>query len=146
MNIITTPIALTLRFDGSCNPNPGGIPSYGWHIDGPDGLRFADGIGTCPMSDPSLCTNNTAEWAGLRAGLLWLSKFRLTIDVLEIRGDSNLVINVLNGDWKSKKPHLTALRDECRMLLDMIDAGHIEATWIPREENAEADRLSKSRA
>ncbi len=143
--LTASPISLTLHFDGSCD-KPGGTPKYGWHIDTPDGVRVADGIGKWAATDPAIRTNNTAEWAGLRAGLVWLSKLRLPVDVLLIHGDSNVVINVLNGEWNSRKEHLTAFRDECLKLLKTIDAGHIEATWIPREENAEADRLSKSRA
>lgn len=136
------PLTLILHFDGSCDPNPGGTPKYGWHIDTDDGVRIADGTGHWACMENR--TNNTAEWAGLRAGLTWLSKFRLPIDVLYIRGDSNLVINTFTGEWKCKKEHLRAFRDECVKLLGMIDAGHIEVTWVPRERNAAADVLSKA--
>ncbi len=140
------PPILFLNFDGACWPNPGGLPTFGWHIDNDAGEHVAHGKGTCPRTNPAHRTNNTAEWAGLRAGLLWLQGYSKPIDALHIRGDSQLVIYQLTGRMRTSKPHLVELRDECRKILDTIEAAHIEVTWIPREENAEADRLSKSRA
>lgn len=134
---------LVLHFDGSCHPNPGGIPRYGWHLDTTDGLRVADGSGAMTDRPPEQRTNNTAEFAALRAGLAWVASCRFaTIDRLVVRGDSRLVVEVVNGRWKAKKRHLVELAADCRHLIGNLDVGHFELAWVPRDENAVADLIA----
>ena len=135
-------VCLILHFDGSCYPNPGGRASYGWHIDvehaGSSTDRLADGHGAVTDNPTS---NNIAEWRGLEAGLRWLSCWRSPVEHLTIVGDSQLVLNQLRGDWRCKKAHLGKLRDTCQKILS--EAGwEWTATWVPREQNAEADALA----
>lgn len=61
---------------------------------------------------------------------------------LHIEGDSMLVVDVLSGRWKSKKPELTALRDECRDILSRVGIKWA-STWIPREENEFCDSMTR---
>lgn len=138
-----TPLDLTMHFDGGIWPNPGGEPQYGWHVDTADGVRVADGRGKLVGLPIEQRTNNTAEFAGLRAGLQWVAAFRLApIDRLSVFGDSQLVVEIVAGRWKAKKPHLLKLAIECKMLIEDLDVGHFEIGWKPREQNAEADRLA----
>jgi ribonuclease HI len=106
-----------LVFDGGSRGNPG--PSYGSYIiQGPEGktkpirLRFGRG------------TNNEAEYRTLIAGIEAVLSMmdQLGIDPgeteLDIRGDSQLVINQLSGQWKAKDARMRALRDQSRRLLE----------------------------
>lgn len=129
---------LIVHFDGSCTgKNPGGVAHYGWHIDTPNGVRVAeDSQEVC--RGPS-ATNNVAEWAGLKAAILFLKEQGWS-GVLKIQGDSALVINQLNGDWKCKMAHLQVYLEDCR---DLLIGQDWEATWIPRESNKSADGLSR---
>lgn len=136
-----------LRFDGSCNPNPGGKAGYGWvvYLHDPenhdDPVRFAEGSGPVSAPPGGLTSNNVAEWAALRAGLEWFRCYRAAVGRLLIRGDSRLVIDQLNGGMKCKKPYLLVYRDACRAILRTFRFGH-DAAWIPRGENAAADALA----
>jgi len=134
---------LTLMFDGACTVNPGGSMSFGWHVVGSDGERLANGSGPIPGYPKAECTNNVAEYEALIRGLEWVSGIARPVDTLTIYGDSQLVIRQVNGDWKNKKPHLQKLMQRVQKLLKGLDVGHVELSWVPRESNTEADRLSK---
>ena len=145
MTHTSTPLTLVLHFDGACWPNPGGTPTYGWHLDTTDGERIADASGTAPGLPVEQRTNNTAEFCGLIAGLKWLASVRFAaIDVLTIHGDSQLVVEIAAGRRRAKKPHLQHLSDECRAILARLDVGDIVLEWVPRERNRVADVLSKA--
>lgn len=138
---------LLMHFDGSCNPNPGGRMGYGWHIDTDGGERVAEDGGEVTGYPAHERTNNTAEFAALLSGLEWVAAFKwATIDTLTIRGDSQLVVKIVNGEWKAKKPHLKVLAEQCRAAVGRVEAGHISLEWVPRESNATADTLSTSKA
>lgn len=129
---------LVLSFAGACEP-PGGVATYGWVIEElREGVpcRLEDGNG---MAKAQQATNNVAEYYGLGHGLNAVK--RLRPESLEIRGDSQLVIHQLTGAWACNKPHLAALRDRCLELLAEIGCKW-KATWVRRDDNAEADSLS----
>lgn len=136
-----------LRFDGSCNPNPGGIARCAWAVyvhdpeehDGP--VVIAQGHRPVFASGGEQTTNNIAEWHGLLEGLEWFRCLRLATERLMIRGDSRLVIHQLTGRMKCKKPHLESRMTHCRGILSTFRFPW-EAEWIPREENAHCDRLA----
>jgi ribonuclease HI len=93
----------------------------------------------------SAMSNNVAEYAGVLHVLKYLSsrpQGRATI-----HGDSNLVINQLNGRWRIKKGLYRSIATETKELLaDLRGVGwEINFHWIPREQNNECDRLSKKR-
>lgn len=117
--------------------------TFGFHIDTDGGERVAEGGGRPERYPEHERTNNTAEFEALIAGLTWLVQSKgLMVDRLTIYGDSMLVVNVVNAKWKGKKTHLKKLADLAKELLKRIDAGHIELSHIPREENAEADAIA----
>lgn len=137
------PLDLVMHFDGGVWPNPGGDPKYAWHLDTVEGVRVADGSGKLTGLPPAERTNNTAEFAGLRAGLLWVASFRLaTVDRLTVYGDSRLVVEIMVRRWRAKKRHLKALAGQCKEIVAGLDIGHFEISWKPRRDNAEADRLA----
>jgi ribonuclease HI len=88
-------------------------------------------------------SNNVAEYAGVLRILKYLAARpprRVTI-----HGDSNLVINQLNGRWRIKKGLYLSIATETKELLAHLQGlgWQISFTWIPREQNEECDALSK---
>ena len=117
----------TIVFDGGSLGNPGlGYGSY--EISGTNGstaahkLEFGDDM-----------TNNQAEFHALIAGLQALLE---TADTdprnlsLAVRGDSQLVIRGLKGEWKIKHPGLQPLFNQARNLLS--EFGRVDLAWHPR--------------
>jgi len=129
-------------FDGGCQPvNPGGTAAYGVVIKEQDGtiLVWEHGL----VGKGSGMSNNLAEYAGVLHILKYLSTRppgRVTI-----YGDSNLVINQLNGKWRIRKGVYLPIAIETKALLaDLHGLGwQISLLWIPREQNEECDALSK---
>lgn len=129
-------MTLTLFFDGLCEPrNPGGVACYGWLLLDEHGHIIEEGNGEEVRGQSA--TNNVAEWAALEHGLRAAALRRP--DRLEIRGDSQLVINQLTGSWQVGAAHLRPYRDRC---LRLLEGCNWAARWIPREGNTAADRLS----
>lgn len=126
--------------DGSCAPNPG-TGAYGLVVREDGALLFQTS-----RRLPGTHTNNTAEWHGAIAALEFAAERDYCASV-ELRMDSNLVVNQLAGRWKVKNHGLLPLVQKGRSLLDSLRARGVTVTvrWVPREENAEADALSGER-
>jgi len=113
------------------NPGPAGI-----------GVFIADENGK-PLERRhkylGIATNNQAEyqWAlhGIRRGI------ELGATEIELRMDSNLVVEQLSGNFKIKNPELKIIFSEIQELLRNW-TGKIQYIHIRRELNKEADRLS----
>src|SRR6185369_12232121 len=108
--------ALTIHFDGGSTPSPRDGERYGsYAIANEDEIvmraqRVTFGPGSC----------NEAEYLTLKAALLHLlGELGLGARQVSLRifSDSNLVVNQVNGRWKSKNPRMLLLRDEVRALL-----------------------------
>jgi ribonuclease HI len=80
-------------------------------------------------------TNNEAEYTGLIVGLNKAKE--LGIERLEIKGDSNLVVNQIKGLWKVKSDRLFPFYNEALQTLQNF--AHFTIAWIPREQNNLAD-------
>lgn len=83
-------------------------------------------------------TNNAAEYTALirlLESLLLYSHAPITIN-----GDSQLVINQVNGLWNCKKPTLVNLLAQVNMLKKEFRS--ICFQWVERSQNSEADSLS----
>ena len=133
---------LEVYIDGNCAPkNPGGAASYGVVVyrNGTQLWTKADIVGSGDKM-----SNNVGEYSGLLAFLEWFDK--QPIEEVIIYSDSQLLVNQMNGEWKVKKglyiPYyqraMILLLHNARIWRDMISF-----KWIPREENWEADKLSK---
>ena len=134
---------LVLHFDGACWPNPGGTSSCGWTIAvaGPDGEAVEVASDSRALAKGPGVTNNVAEWTALGFALRWLLDDGWTGGRLTIRGDSQLVINQLEGVWGCRDDRLRKLRARCLAILDEL-ACEWTAEWVPRDGNARADALS----
>jgi ribonuclease HI len=125
-------------FDGLCDPNPGGVATYGFLVR-KGGKKLKEGWGlACPPRTPQ-CTNNVAEYTGLIRALEFLCTEKLD-GPLRIRGDSDLVVRQVKGEYKVKSPLLAPLHRRVGELLGAFDDVAVE--WIPRERNSEADALT----
>lgn len=125
-------MSIVLRFDGACKGNPG--------IGGSGAVVFKDNepLHECYYYHSRPITNNIAEYIGLIGGLrMCLAHGYKNIVV---QGDSKLVIEQVFGSWKCSHPNMKPLYEEAKELKKQFVS--ILGSWIPREKNGEADRLS----
>jgi ribonuclease HI len=121
---------VVLTFDGGSLGNPGQAygsfrlsPARGKNLP-PTRLNFGYG------------TNNQAEYQALIAGLegllTWARSGKLDpLSVaVELRGDSQLVLNQLSGEWRVKNPELRRLHSRAQGLIDQF--GQVEFIHQPR--------------
>lgn len=83
-------------------------------------------------------TNNVAEYTGLLRGLEVAKD--LGVERLEIRSDSQLMVEQVSGRWKVKHDNLKGPCGEARMRLKGFKWAGL--TYVPREQNREADGLA----
>ncbi len=83
-------------------------------------------------------TNNQAEYRAIIAALE--EAVRLGAEEVEVRADSELVVQQLNGRYRVKKATLRPLYQKVVQLTGSLKAFSI--THIPRTQNREADRLA----
>ncbi len=126
---------LVVEADGGSRGNPGPA-GYGAAVkDAETGqvlAEVAEAIG--------VATNNVAEYGGLVAGLRAVAAIDPTASV-EVRMDSKLVVEQMSGRWKIKHEGMRRLVDEARAVLP---SQQVRYTWVPRERNAHADRLTNA--
>ena len=120
-------------FDGATKHTNPGLRGIGALLKGPDGQRIeiAREIGEG--------TNNEAEYCALIAVLD--AAIEAGVQDLVVHGDSQLVIRQVNGEWLINAKPLVPL---CKTVLELkAQIPNVRLNWIPREENDEADALSK---
>lgn len=83
-------------------------------------------------------TNNEAEYAALLLGLQEARSMKAAR--VSVYADSELVIKQLNGVYRVKHPVMQQRHQEAMRLLAQFQTWR--ATHVPRERNAEADRLA----
>lgn len=126
----------TIIFDGGSRGNPGqGYGSY-------QITRARDGKSRVRRLEyPGRTTNNEAEYMTLIEALA-----ELTVGIekgghaphdfsVEVKGDSQLVINQVGGQWKVSQAHLQPLRDRAQALLRQF--GRSKLTWHRRAKSVE---------
>jgi ribonuclease HI len=125
-------------FDGLCDPNPGGVATYGFLIKR-DGKKIDEGHGLAGTPKTPQATNNVAEYTGLIKVLEWLIAHKIKEEVV-VRGDSDLVIKQVKGEYKVKSALLAPLHGRVKELAEELP--EIRFEWIQRERNTDADRLT----
>lgn len=122
----------TLFADGAArgNPGPAGAGAVLFDADGRVLAELTRSLGHA--------TNNVAEYSALILGLE--EALRRSIDELDVRMDSLLVVRQMQGLWKIKHPGLRPLALRAGALLAQFRRRTIE--HVPREENSHADMLS----
>ncbi len=129
---------IEIWIDGLCEPNPGGVCCVGYIIKN-NGATIA--VGSRAIGVGEGMTNNVAEYNALIYALKKLRHLNLENKDILVRSDSQLLVNQMNGNWKAGTPHISRLVRETRALATHF---RIRFEWIPREENEEADRLTRS--
>jgi ribonuclease HI len=123
---------ITAYFDGGARSNPGPA-GYGVYIVGDQGEMIAEISGSL-----GIATNNVAEYHGLIAALQWAIDH--DVRQLAIKGDSQLIIEQMKGNYKVKNEGLKPLYLKAKLLVMQI--GDVSFEHVRREHNTEADRLS----
>jgi ribonuclease HI len=123
---------ITAYFDGGARDNPGPA-GYGVYIVDDKGEMIAELSGSLGVA-----TNNVAEYNGLIAALQWAVDH--DVNAIAIKGDSQLIIEQMRGNYKVKNEGLKPLYLKARMLVMQI--GDVSFEHVRREQNKEADRLS----
>jgi ribonuclease HI len=128
---------ITIYFDGLCYPkNPCGVAAYGYIVYRDDKPIWR-GFGT--VGEGRGMTNNVAEYEGLMAAAQWIVDEGINEKIL-IKGDSQLVIKQMKGEYRVNSATSKKYVPEIKRLL----AGkEVSFSWVPREENEEADELSR---
>jgi len=118
-------------FDGAARGNPGPA-AVGWVIVTNDGI-VTEGSRTIGRA-----TNNRAEYEALVAALEVARDYGF--DEVEIRGDSELIVKQVRGEYDTNDPDLRERRVRVHELLRAFDDWSI--THVPREINERADELA----
>jgi ribonuclease HI len=115
---------MKIYFDGGSKPNPGKMEA-GIVMVHDDGYRQ-------PIKDDRLGmgTNNVAEWTALIWAMTWAEQQGWSH--IEIFGDSQLIINQAQGNWRIKQPEFVPFRDEFQRLQRTVKA---TLTYVPRAQN-----------
>lgn len=118
-------------FDGASRGNPGPA-AVGWAIVSSDGVVAEGGeqIGET--------TNNRAEYEALIRALRAARDYGLS--EVDLRGDSELIVKQVRGEWDTNNPELREYRVQARELLTEFDRWSL--AHIPREINERADALA----
>jgi len=82
-------------------------------------------------------THNVAEYQALIEGLKLAREYG--VQRIRVYMDSELVVDQVNGVSAVRQAHLKELYEEARSLVAQFKSFRI--SWVPRELNAEADRL-----
>ena len=124
--------SLVVEADGGSRGNPGPAAFGSVVKDADTGavlVERAESIGTA--------TNNVAEYRGVIAGLEEAHRIDPQARI-EVRLDSKLVVEQMSGRWKIKHADMRELALRAR---DLHDMSLVSWTWVPRAQNAHADRL-----
>lgn len=123
---------LTAHIDGASRGNPGEAGA---------GVFFQDRTGA-PLERIARylgrATNNAAEYQAL---LIALARAReVGARSLRVFSDSELIVNQVNGRYRTKEPHLQQYLQEAIRLMRAI--GRVDIKHVRRELNTEADALA----
>lgn len=129
---MTAPRALIVEADGGSRGNPGQAAGGAVVIEPGTGEVIVE-LGV----HVGIASNNVAEYQGMISGVEAALGYGATR--LDIRMDSKLVVEQMSGRWKIKHPEMKRLAAQAR---DLLAGTAATFTWIPRAENALADRMA----
>jgi ribonuclease HI len=123
---------ITIQFDGGSrgNPGPAGIGVV---------LRAQDGTPIVTLGRfIGRATNNVAEYKALIVGLEKARELGAT--KISIKGDSELIVKQMLGEYRVKNPDLKVLYESAQRLFREFDKATIGHNY--REDNSLADKLA----
>lgn len=127
-------------FDGCTEPtNPGGAMGMGAiiKVDDETKMLHSDFVAARPEN-----TNNIAEYLALEKCIDFLLQEELDADDITIHGDSQLAIYQMNGTYGMNSGAYIPYAQRCLTKLASFRRPP-KFVWLPRDENIEADNLSK---
>jgi len=128
---------IEVYIDGSYTPSDNGAIGFGAVIYN-NGIKQKRYGGKPPNQTNN---NNVAEYLAAINTMELMEKECLTEEEILIKADSKLVVNQLNGYWKIKKGDYVEYANRAKELVKKFS--NLRFKWIPREENLEADKLSR---
>jgi len=126
--------SVIIHSDGASRGNPGRA-AIGATIKDKQGRLLASISQTIGIT-----TNNQAEYRAVIAALEEAT--RLGAREASLNLDSQLVVRQIKGEYRVKKAELKPLYQRVKQLQSLLESCTI--TYIPREQNAEADRLANN--
>lgn len=130
---------IEVYYDGCCEPvNPGGNAGFG-------AIILEDGVIVKEISrfweaSPGN-SNNVAEYLGLISAMEWLIENKKTEIKTVFYGDNMMSVKQMSEEWGAKKGLYLKHFKKAIQLKDRFKS--LTFSWIPREENGQADDLSK---
>lgn len=131
-------INLEAWIDGGCDPNPSGVATYGMVIRAEDGSK-THRFGT--VGEGEGMSNNVAEYSALIALLETYSNGNL--GHLTIYSDSEMLVDQMNLVRSTRKGLYIPYYHRALELVKQVGRDRLSFVHIPREQNREADALSK---
>ena len=136
---------IIIYFDGASRNNPRGPAGCGWTMyemdnNGADSYQIASDNESLGYN----VSNNQAEYRGLTRALEYLSDNDISCQGLYIRGDSEIVINQLLGDYNVRSRNIIGYYNQAVDMINEIQCVHVNYRWIPRDKNWEADDLANN--
>lgn len=128
-------MTVTVYIDGLSEPRNPGTGTYGYLVY-QEGKKLAEGSGLAGRG----VTSNFAEYSALAEALKRLLALGIDGDVL-VRSDSKLLVGQMGEGWKVKGGMYLEKLKEARELVK--EFGSVRFEWIPREQNQEADLLTR---
>lgn len=133
---------LTIYTDGGSRGNPGLAASAYWVIN--NAGIVLEKCGKCIGIE----TNNVAEYRAVLFAWEWIDQERdrlINLGEVSFRLDSELVVKQISGVYRIKDDNLKKLREEIASRQARFEVANptvrITYTYVPREQNKEADRL-----
>lgn len=126
--------------DGACEPNPGGT-AYGAFVVKRAGEEIASWVAQVG-SGPAM-SSNVAEYKAVISALWWLLARPDQSGRVTIYSDSQLVVQQMRGNWRLRGGLYLGEASTARRLAAQFPASALTFQWIPREENFQADGLSR---
>ncbi|KAK2371898.1 hypothetical protein QL285_073098 [Trifolium repens] len=121
----------TLSVDGASNIRGS---RAGVVLEGPDGVLIEQSLRFAFKA-----SNNQAEYEALIAGMKLAREMEVTD--LRAKSDSQLVTNQVSGEYQTKDPQLVKYLEKVQSLASQFK--RFELIYVPRDQNARADLLSK---
>jgi ribonuclease HI len=103
-------------------------------LEGPDGVLIEQSLRFAFKA-----SNNQAEYEALIAGMKLAREMEVTD--LRAKSDSQLVTNQVSGEYQTKDPQLVKYLEKVQSLASQFK--RFELIYVPRDQNARADLLSK---
>jgi ribonuclease HI len=128
---------ITCYTDGSCQYNPHGAMGFGYVIELPNSeiIKFSG-----DEDEKHGNSNNVAEYKALILLLERLIELNLTTEEILINTDCKLIHNQFMNRGRSRRGFYLPFTFDAARLVKRFR--NLKISWIPREENQEADYLS----